>query len=53
MNRLLTQACGVLLAILLLPEIARVAADAIPALISVIVFLGIAHLAWPTSRRRR
>lgn len=53
MSRLFTQACGALIVILLLPEIARAAADAIPVLISVIVFLGIAHLAWPSSRRRR
>ena len=42
-----------LLGCLLLPTVAALAAQAVPWLISLLVFLAIAALAWPGSWRRR
>ncbi len=44
---------GLLALVVALPAIAQAAQAAVPALISVLVFLGIVNLAWPTRRRRR
>jgi hypothetical protein len=53
MFSLLRIAAGLLLLLLLLPAIAREAARAIPFAISVLVFLAIAALVWPSGRGRR
>lgn len=53
MSRLIGYVVVLIVALLMLPAIARAAQAAVPLLLSVLVFLGIAKLAWPTSRRRR
>ena len=52
MNRLLQLALAGLVACLLLPAVARAAQAAIPLLISLLIFLAIAKLAWPSGGRR-
>ena len=53
MSRLLRAAAGLLVLLLLLPAIAREAAKAIPFAFSVLVFLVIAQMVWPSGRGRR
>lgn len=52
MNRLLGTAALLVVMIVALPAVARLAQAAVPALVSVIVFLGVARLLWPSRRRR-
>lgn len=53
MDRLLGSAALLLVAILVAPMVAHLAQTAVPALVSVIVLLGVVRLALPSSRRRR
>lgn len=53
MSSMLRVIMGALLLLVLLPTIARVAAQAIPFVSSAFVFLVIAQLFWPSDRRRR
>jgi hypothetical protein len=53
MSALLRITAGLLLLLLLLPSIAREAAKAIPFVLSVLVFLVVAQLVWPSGRGRR
>lgn len=52
MNRLLSTVLGLLLFALAAPYLARLAEQMVPALLSVVFFLAIARLFWPTRRRR-
>ena len=52
MTWLLRLSIGALVLLMLLPTVAAAAAQAIPFLISVIVLLAVAHLAWPSRRNR-
>ena len=53
MDRLLGTAVLLLVAILVLPVVARLVGAAVPALVSVIVLLAVVRLALPPGRRRR
>lgn len=53
MDRLLGTAVLSLVAIVALPTVAHLAQAAVPALVSVIVLLGVLRLALPPSRKRR
>ncbi len=52
MGRLLSAALGLLLLALAAPYLAHLAEQTIPTLLSIVVFLAIARLFWPTRRRR-
>lgn len=52
MGRLLSTVLGLLLLALAAPYLTRLADQAVPALISILVFLAITRLFWPTRRRR-
>lgn len=52
MGRLLSTVFGLLVLALAAPYLAHLAAQTVPALISILVFLAIARLFWPTRRRR-
>lgn len=52
MGRLLSTVIGLLLLALAAPYLAGLAEQAVPALVSVLFFLAIARLFWPTRRRR-
>lgn len=52
MGRLLSIVLGLLLLALAAPYLAHLAAQTVPALLSVVFFLAIARLLWPTRRRR-
>jgi len=51
-NRLLGTAVLLVVVIVALPAVARLAQTVVPALVSVIVFLGVARLLWPSRRKR-
>lgn len=53
MSRLLGTVLGLLVLALAAPTLARLAEQTVPALVSLLFFLGIARLLWPTRRRRR
>ena len=52
MNKLIGTVAGLLVLIVVLPTVAELAQAAVPALVSVLVFLGLVRLALPPSRRR-
>ncbi len=52
MGRLLSTVLGLLLLALAAPYLAHLAEQTIPALLSILFFLAIARLLWPTRRRR-
>jgi len=52
-DRLIGTAVLLLVAIVVLPAVARLAQAAVPALVSVIFLLALVRLALPPSRRRR
>jgi hypothetical protein len=51
-DRVLVTAVALLVAILLLPAVAHLAQDAVPALVVAVVLLGVVRLALPWHRRR-
>jgi len=53
MSSMLRITLGAFLLLVLLPPIARAAAQAIPFVLSAFVFLVIAQLFWPSPRRRK
>lgn len=53
MNRLLAYALGVLAVVLALPVVAALAQSLVAPLLSLLLFLAIARLAWPGPRRGR
>ncbi len=52
MGRVLGTVAWLLVGVLLLPQVAQAAQAAVPALVSLLIFLGVVRLAWPTRRRR-
>jgi len=52
MGRLLSVVLGLLVLALAAPYLARLAEQTVPTLLSVLFFLAIARLFWPTRRRR-
>lgn len=52
MTRLIGIVVLLLVVCLAAPALAKAAQAAVPVLVSLLVFLGLARLAWPSSRRR-
>lgn len=48
----MTWVIGALVLALLMPTLAGIAAEAIPALVSLLALLAVVRLAWPPGRRR-